>query len=123
MTQRPIKDMATLEAECEEYMAQIRAYKKGGAEPDAEGMLVWSGDVAAYVMDHVKHIAGNNMTAPFVIAALRMVADTIESAHSDTTGLNMIAAGIQEVLSHEMTAVHIRVPDVEGGENGEGGDE
>ena len=123
MTQRSIKDMATLEAECEEYKAQIRAYKKGGAEPDAGGMLVWSGDVTAHVMDHVKHIAGNNMTAPFVIAALRMVADTIESAHSDTTGLNMITAGIQEVLSHEMTAVHIRVPDVDESEDAEGGEE
>lgn len=118
MVKRPVKDMATLEAESREYLEQIRAYKAGGAEPNAEGMLAWSGDVAAHVMDHVRHIAGNNMTAPFVIAALRMVADTIESAHSDTTGLNMITAGIQEVLSHELTAVHIRVPDVEGGENG-----
>lgn len=119
MTQRPIKDMATLEAECEEYMAQIRAFKMGGAEPDSKGMLVWSGDVVAHMMDHVNQIAAYNMTAPFVIAALRMVADTIESAHSDTTGLNMITAGIKEVLSHELTAVHIRVPDVGENRNGE----
>lgn len=119
MTQRPIKDMATLEAECEEYMAQIRAFKMGGAEPDSKGMLVWSRDVVAHMMDHVNQIAAYNMTAPFVIAALRMVADTIESAHSDTTGLNMITAGIQEVLSHELTAVHIRVPDVGENRNGE----
>lgn len=118
MEQRPVKNMATLEAECEEYKAQIRAYKKGGAEPDIEKMMTWSGDIVVHVMNHVKYIAANNMTAPFVIAALRVVADTVENSHSDTEGLRLAVAMTQEVLSHSMTAVHIRVPNVEGGENG-----
>ena len=119
----PIKSKKELEEECLAHIEAIRAYKRGEGEPDPGGMIAWAGNVAAHLQDYVRDMVCYNMTAPFVVAAMRMVADNLcEAYEKDTPGFTEIAEGVQQALQEVMGAVTIKVPDVEATENGEGGD-
>ena len=103
----PIKSKKELEAECRAHIESIRAYK-----PDPGGMIAWAGNVAAHLQDYIRDMVSCNMTAPFVVSAMRMVADNLcEAYEKDTPGFTEIAEGVQQVLQEVMCTVTVKVPD------------
>ena len=102
------KDIKTLTAECLAFEQQIRELGMGGKIPDVKEMILWSANVAGHVMDDIHRIAACVGMTPFVIAALRYVADSIETnASQHAKGLPEVSKHIREGLDEILTTVSV----------------